>query len=63
MAEKQDCCTVEEAMERLHVSRTTLYGYINFLRVQRIKFSFDRKTYILKSEVDRIEKYMEEVRR
>lgn len=62
MAKKEDCSTVEEAMDALQVSKTTLYGYINFLGVQRIKFPFDRKTYILKSEVERIKEHLENIR-
>lgn len=62
MATKEDCYTVDEAMEILQVSKTTLYGYINFLGVQRIKFPFDRKTYILKSEVERVKEHIEKIK-
>lgn len=62
MANKEDCYTIEEAMDILKVSKTTLYGYINFLGAQRIKFPFDRKTYILKLEVDRIKEHIEKIK-
>ena len=62
MPEKPDCCTVEEAMEELQVSKTKLYNDINYLGIQKIRFPFDRKTYILKSEVARIKEYMSKFR-
>lgn len=62
MANKDECISIEDATAKLNVSRNTLYGYINHLGIQRVKFPFDRKTYILKSEAERLKEHIERVR-
>jgi hypothetical protein len=59
---KADCMTVEEAKDYLGCSKATLYTYMNVLGVQRHKFPFDRRSYILKSDIERIKQFMEENR-
>lgn len=61
MAEKDDCFTVEQAMEELNMSKSKLYNYINFLGIQRFRFPFDRKTYVLKSDVRRIKEHTNKI--
>lgn len=58
--EKEDCASVDEAANTLRISRATLYNYMNLLGVQRYRFPFNRRTYIMKDEVDRIRKFMQE---
>lgn len=63
MAEKSDCFTIEQAMEELHTNKPKLYNYINILGIQRIRFPFDRKTYVLKSDIARIKEHMNKIER
>ena len=58
--QKEDCTSVNDAAKEVGLSRTGLYGYMNILNVQRYRFRFDRQTYILKSDVERIRKLLEE---
>ena len=57
-----DCLTIEQAMAEVGCSRATLYNYMNFLGIERQKFPFDRRAYILKSDVERIKQFVEENR-
>jgi hypothetical protein len=57
---KEDCVTVDKAAEMLEYSRASLYTYLNLLDIQRYRFKLDRHTYILKSDVERIRKYIVE---
>lgn len=57
--DKGDCVTIEQALKEVNVSKATLYTYMNYLDVQRHKFPFDRKSYILKSDLLRIKEFME----
>lgn len=59
---KDDCMTIEQAMSAVKCSKATLYNYMNFLSIQRQKFPFDRRAYILKSDVERIKQFVEENR-
>jgi ACT domain-containing protein len=52
--EKKDCMDIESAVSAVGTSRQTLYNYLNALSIQRYRFPFDRKTYILRSDVERI---------
>lgn len=56
--EKEDCLTVDQAAEKLNVSRASLYGYMNVIDVQRYRFRRDRHTYISKRDLARIEDYI-----
>ena len=58
--EKEDCLTIEQAEAAIGRSKATLYNYMNFLSIQRYKFPFDRRTYLLKSDVERIKRFVEE---
>jgi len=60
--EKEDCVSVDNASNTLGISRATLYSYMNLLGVQRYRFPFDRRTYILKDEVERIREFMQGIR-
>lgn len=51
--------TIEQAMSAVKCSKATLYNYMNFLGIQRQKFPFDRRTYTLKSDVERIKQFVE----
>jgi ACT domain-containing protein len=59
---KSDCMTIEQAMQEVECSRATLYNYMNFLGIQRQKFPFDRRAYVLKSDVERIKQFVDENR-
>jgi ACT domain-containing protein len=56
---KQDCIAVENAMKQVNVSKGTFYNYMNYLDVQRHKFPFDRKAYILNSDLERIKEFVQ----
>lgn len=58
--QKEDCLTIEEAWKNLKKTKATLYNYMNILRVQRHRFPFDRKTYITKTDFERIKQFMKE---
>jgi hypothetical protein len=51
---KSDCLSVDDAVAALSTSRATLYSYMNIVNAQRYRFRADRKTYITKSDVERI---------
>ncbi len=55
---KDQCTSVEEASKILGVSSATLYNYMNILNVQRLRFGFDRRTYISNSELKRIQVFV-----
>jgi hypothetical protein len=57
--EKKDCVSIENAKDEVGVSRQTLYTYINSLNIQRYRFPFDRRTYILKTDLQRIKDLVE----
>jgi hypothetical protein len=59
---KDDCMTIEQAMAGVGCSRATLYNYMNFLGIQRQKFPFDRRAYVLKNDVERIKQFVEDNR-
>jgi hypothetical protein len=56
---KDDCIPLEDAMKAIGKSKATLYNYMNALDIQRHKFAYDRKTYILKGDLDRLLKFIE----
>ena len=56
---KEDCMTIEQATTEVSVSKASLYNYMNFLGIQRQKFPFDRRSYLLKSDVARIKQFVE----
>ncbi len=60
---KEDCLTVDQAALNLEISRATLYTHLNYLGIQRHKFPFDRRTYVLKTEIERVRRFIEENRR
>ncbi len=51
--------TIEQAITAVGVSKASLYNYMNFLGIQRQKFPFDRRSYVLKSDVVRIKQFVE----
>jgi predicted DNA-binding transcriptional regulator AlpA len=59
---KNECVSMDEATNLAKVSRATLYNYMNVLGVQRFKFPFDRKTYILKSDLENVKAFIEKSR-
>lgn len=62
MTNKEDCLTIDQATELVGTTRQTLYTYMNVLGIQRYRFPFDRKTYLLKEDAERIKKLFEENR-
>ncbi len=56
---KEDCVTLEQAIKLAGVSRGTFYNYLNYLEIQRHRFPFDRKAYILNTDIVRIQKFMQ----
>lgn len=61
--QKSDCLSVDDAAQSLNLSRATLYNYINVLGIQRVKFSFDRRAYVTKSDIETIRSFVEQNRR
>ena len=59
---KDDCMTIEQATLAVGVSKASLYNYMNFLGIQRQKFPFDRRSYVSKSDVERIKQFVEDNR-
>jgi hypothetical protein len=59
---KEDCMTIEQATTAVGVSKASLYNYMNFLGIQRQKFPFDRRSYVSKSDVERLKQFVEENR-
>ena len=56
---KEDCVTVEKAIKEVKRSKGTFYNYMNYLDIQRHKFPFDRKAYILATDLVRIQKFVQ----
>jgi len=54
--------TIEQATTAVGVSKASLYNYMNFLGIQRQKFPFDRRSYVSKSDVERIRQFVVENR-
>ena len=61
-ATKDDCMTIEQAMSEVKCSKASLYNYMNFLGIERQKFPFDRRAYVLKTDVEHIRRFVEENR-
>lgn len=59
---KDDCMTIEQAMSEAKCSKASLYNYMNFLGIERQKFPFDRRAYIINSDVERIKQFIKENR-
>ena len=59
---KEDCLTIEQAAAAVGSSKATLYNYMNILGIQRLKFPFDRRTYVMKVDVERMRRFVEENR-
>lgn len=59
MSEQREYLTVEEAAEYVGVKRSTLYYYINQLGIGTHKFLLDRRTYIARTDVERIKEVKE----
>jgi Response regulator containing CheY-like receiver, AAA-type ATPase, and DNA-binding domains len=57
---KSDCVTLKEAYEMLGISRSTFYNYSNYLGIEKKKFPFDPKGYVLKVDVERIKALAEQ---
>ncbi len=54
--------TIEQAMSEVKCSKASLYNYMNFLGIERQKFPFDRRAYVLKTDVEHIRRFVEENR-
>jgi hypothetical protein len=54
--------TIEQATTAVGVSKASLYNYMNFLDIQRQKFPFDRRSYVSKSDVERLRQFVSENR-
>jgi hypothetical protein len=57
---KEDCLNIDEAKKQIGRTKQSLYNYMNMLGVQRYRFPYDRRTYIRKTDVERIEQFMKE---
>ncbi len=57
---KEDCFTIEQAAIEIGSSKATLYNYMNILGIQRTKFPFDRRSYVTKSDIERVKQFLEE---
>lgn len=60
---KEDYLTVDQAALGLEISRATLYTHLNYLGIERHKFPFDRRTYVLKTDIERVKRFIEANRR
>ncbi|QBD81773.1 hypothetical protein EPA93_39695 [Ktedonosporobacter rubrisoli] len=56
---KDDCLTIEQAVIAVGCSKASLYNYMNFLDIQRHKFPFDRRSYVLKADIEQIKQFVE----
>lgn len=52
--------TYEEAMDYLGVRRSSLYNYITEMNLETHKFKRDRRRYLAKVDVEKIEQAMKE---
>jgi hypothetical protein len=57
---KGDCISLERAQETLGVARGTLNSIMAVLSIPKYKFPLDRRSYILRSDFDRIRQFREE---
>jgi hypothetical protein len=55
---KTECLSLIEIEAELSIARTTLSGYLIALGIQKVRFQFDRKMYITKSDYDRLKEFM-----
>jgi ACT domain-containing protein len=55
---KEDCLTLDQAREKLGISKGTFYTYLNYLNVQRHKFAFDRRAYIHRNDLARLQDFI-----
>ena len=53
--EREGYINIEDAGKALGVGRTTLYYYARLLGIQTQKFPLDRKTYISRADLERIQ--------
>jgi len=51
---KEDCLSIDDAAASLKMSRGTLYSYMNMISAQRLRFFKDKRTYIMKADIERI---------
>lgn len=59
---KSDCTSVEQAQQDLGIVRNTLNAYLNALNIQRLKFPFDRRSYITNADYARLKQFVEEAK-
>lgn len=59
---KADCYSIDEAASYLGIKRPDLYSHLNLLGMGRHRFPRDRKTYVLKSDVEQIKKLLDQSR-
>lgn len=57
---KSECFSIDEAADYLNIKRPELYSHLNLLNVGRHRFPKDRKTYILKDDVERIKELLDQ---
>jgi len=57
---EQEYISMEDAAERLKVTRTALYYYIRTLKLEKKKFELDKRVYLKVSDFERIRKLKEE---
>lgn len=57
---KSDCFSINDAAVYLSVKRGELYNHLNLLNIGRHRFPRDRKTYVLKTDVERIKQLLEQ---
>lgn len=55
-AKKEDCYSIEEALEYLGVNRQQLYNYLEILGMERRRFPKDRRSFVLKSDIETIKR-------
>jgi biotin operon repressor len=56
---KEDCISIQDVTTQLDISRASVYTYMNILRLQKYRFPFDRASYILKSDFERLKLFKE----
>lgn len=57
---KSECVSVIKAYEDIKVTRKTLYAYLDALGIKRLKFPFDSKLYISRSDFERVKTFIAE---
>jgi transcriptional antiterminator len=57
---RKDCISFKKVMDETKVSRNTLNNYLNALGIAKLKFPFDNKVYISRTNYNRLQEFLKE---